>query len=227
MKKLIFLIFLTVNSVAMTLWIALSPVEAVPIHYGASGEADRFSSKWELMLMPCVIIAFSLIYAVFCVALRNNRRYRKNEKYVSLSVGAIGIFLLAVFWYLFISCIMQKFSLGGFFWAVISLLMGALMVFLGNFFPKIKQNSFLGIKTYATLHSENVWRKTHRLGGYTTVIGGVIIIIIGIVEAFFSQASPAALMISLGITIVAGCIIPSIYASVLYSKEKKQKVNLE
>ena len=42
---------------------------------------------------------------------------------------------------------------------------GILFVVIGNFMPKFKSNFYMGIKNPWTLSSDQVWRKTHRLGG--------------------------------------------------------------
>ena len=39
--------------------------------------------------------------------------------------------------------------------------------------PKVPQNYYLGIKTPWALENEEVWRKTHRMGGHIFVFVGV------------------------------------------------------
>jgi uncharacterized membrane protein len=48
-------------------------------------------------------------------------------------------------------------------------------MFLGNILPKVRDNYFVGIKTPWTLSDSEVWRKTHRLGGYAFFFGGLLI----------------------------------------------------
>ena len=108
-----------------------------------------------------------------------------------------------------------------------SVLTASLMLFISNMLPKIKQNSSLGIKTHATLSSETVWKKTHKLGGYLGVISGAVMVILAIVGMIFKLNGMAVLFGGLGLFIVVACIIPCIYASVLYSKEKKTNLNCE
>ena len=48
---------------------------------------------------------------------------------------------------------------------VVMLGIGLLFLFIGNTMPKFKSNFYMGIKTPWTISSEEVWRKTHRLGG--------------------------------------------------------------
>ena len=49
---------------------------------------------------------------------------------------------------------------------------GLLFIVLGNYMPKFRQNSFMGIRVKWTLESEANWNATHRLGGKVWVAGG-------------------------------------------------------
>ena len=45
--------------------------------------------------------------------------------------------------------------------------MGLLFVGIGPLLPRISSNRWTGIRTPWTLSNETVWRRTHRIGGYT------------------------------------------------------------
>ena len=49
---------------------------------------------------------------------------------------------------------------------------GLLFIVLGNYMPKFRQNSFMGIRVKWTLESEANWNATHRFGGKIWVAGG-------------------------------------------------------
>lgn len=114
--------------------------------------------------------------------------------------------------------------MGNAFEYILAAAVGALMLFISNILPKIKQNSSLGIKTPATLSSEKVWKKTHKLGGYLGVISGAVMVILAIVGMIFRLNGMAVLFGGLVLILVVACIIPCIYASILYSKEKKSNL---
>lgn len=223
MKKFLLFILSLVNAAAMALYIFLSPVETVPSHYGFRGQADAFSSKWLLMLMPCILIGLGLLYMIFCLICRKKDGYQKNEKYIFRTVTAVFMFMLVVFWVLFLASVNWVWDLGSMFPMLLMMIIGVLMVFLSNMFGKLKQNKFLGIKLKATLSSENVWKKTHRVGGYLGVLCGIIMILLGIAGFFMKDIAYVLLFIGLAAAIVLLCVIPTIYAQVLYSKEKKQQ----
>ena len=97
---------------------------------------------------------------------------------------------------------------------IIPMIVGAVLVLIGNYLPKTKQSYTMGIKLPWTLNSEENWNHTHRFGGYVWVIGGLLIMI-----------SP--LISSNGVIMFAGIIIavllPCIYSYLYYLKEKKEQ----
>jgi uncharacterized membrane protein len=50
---------------------------------------------------------------------------------------------------------------------------GLLLAVVGNFLGKVTRNFFVGIRTPWTLASEEVWMRTHRLGGRLFVLAGL------------------------------------------------------
>lgn len=72
---------------------------------------------------------------------------------------------------------------------VVMLGIGLLFLFIGNIMPKFKSNFYMGIKTPWTISSEEVWRKTHRLGGKCFFLAGLV----SIFCAFVPIANPVIL----------------------------------
>ncbi len=97
---------------------------------------------------------------------------------------------------------------------VISVVIGIMMIVLGNYMGKIKNNYFVGIKNPWTLSSENVWNETHRFGGWTFIIFGLCIIITPYLPILYGTI----LFISGVLLTVLGT---SIYSYILYKKEQK------
>lgn len=56
--------------------------------------------------------------------------------------------------------------------AVMAMGFGLLFIVVGNYMPKIRQNSFMGIRVKWTLENEANWNATHRFGGKVWVAGG-------------------------------------------------------
>ena len=52
-------------------------------------------------------------------------------------------------------------------------LLGLMLIAIGNQLPRARSNWWFGIRTPWTLSNDRVWERTHRVGGYLLVIAGV------------------------------------------------------
>ncbi|WP_417443810.1 SdpI family protein [Joostella sp.] len=95
------------------------------------------------------------------------------------------------------------------------MLIGVLYIIFGNYFKTIKANYFIGIRTPWTLENDNVWKKTHKLGGILWFIGGIIVVLSSLISD-----KPTNFRIFLGVTILI-TVIPIIYSYVVFNKEKQ------
>ena len=94
-------------------------------------------------------------------------------------------------------------------------IIGLLFAFLGNYFKTIKPNYFIGIRTPWTLENEEVWRKTHLLGGKMWFVGGLIMALT------FVLPESLSLYVFLGITAIIS-VIPIVYSYLEFKKIKNQ-----
>jgi uncharacterized membrane protein len=80
---------------------------------------------------------------------------------------------------------------------------------MGNFMGKLTRNFFVGIRTPWTLVNDEVWLRTHRLGGKLFVAAGVVTAI-----AAFSGAGLYVMLAA----VLAAAIVSVIYSYVVYRK---------
>jgi uncharacterized membrane protein len=99
---------------------------------------------------------------------------------------------------------------------VMPLGIGALFVVIGNYMTTVQKNFFVGIRTPWTLASDDVWFRTHRLGGRLFMLGGIVLM----ATVFFGPKAMMAAMLVV-ITIVAG--VPIVYSYVVYRRLEAQK----
>ncbi len=99
---------------------------------------------------------------------------------------------------------------------VISLICGFVFLIFAFYFPKVKQNKVMGIKTKWTLESEEVWDKTHRVGTITWIIGGALFI----GNIFSTSELMYVLNIVLGLCLII--IVPYVYSFVIWNREQKK-----
>ena len=224
MKKFLFLIISVINIIFTAVYVALSPIEVVPSHYNVNGIADAYSSKWFVMFMPCILIVLGIIYLIYSFVAKRYENLLKNQKYVGKIVLILFLFFLILFWYLTVVTLSGTKKLSGSFEYLMLALLGGLVLFISNMFPKIKQNSTVGIRIPATLSSDTVWRKTHKLGGYLGVATGAILIIVAIAGMVFALNGMILLFSGVGLYMITGAIVPCVYACVLASKEKSYNI---
>jgi len=91
------------------------------------------------------------------------------------------------------------------------LLVGIMLIVVGNILPKAKQNYTFGIKIPWTLNDEENWNKTHRLAGFLYVIAGAIMLLTAFLQ------NPYILLVVLVIAVV----IPVGYSYIYYKKHQK------
>lgn len=226
MKKFLLLIISLVNAGVTEIYVALSPNDIIPMHYGPSGMADSYSPKWAIMFLPGILVVFGIGYLIYRIFQEKSFTANSNIKYSGKIVGAVYLLLFVLFWILQIVCLNGVENIGNpeaNIPVFICIVLGSVMVYISNFLPKLEQNSTLGIKTNATLKSEIVWKKTHKLGGYLGVLGGIVTFACGIGGIFAKDITFILMIVGVAFFLITGCIIPIIYAEVLYSREKKTR----
>ena len=182
----------------------------VPMHWNASGEIDRWGDKSELFMMLFMLTGIS--YFVFLIIpyidpkqkLQNMGNKLNNLRLI------LGLFMSALAIYILYS-VQQKTSNP----VLIFPLIGLLFAFLGNYFKTIKPNYFIGIRTPWTLENEDVWKKTHLLGGKLWFIGGLLM------AMTFVLPNKIQFYTFMGITAVIS-IVPIVYSYLEFKKAKNQ-----
>lgn len=151
-----------------------SAPDRIPIHWDVSGQPDDYAGKFVGLLgLPLLAAGLYLLLRFLPRIDPLSANYAKFESVYLIVRYATLILLVAIYGLinLWIRDIRLDFSV------VVPVLIGALLVVLGNYMGKVRQNWFLGIRTPWTLTSRLSWMKTHRLGGWLlVVVGGAIVV---------------------------------------------------
>ncbi len=180
--------------------------DPVPTHFGLDGTPNGFTAKplgaWLMVLtMLGTLVLFWLIPVISPKGFRVEK-FRRSFGIIKLSM-VVFMFLLNLF------IVLRAISVNLPIERVMPGLVGLFFIVLGNFLGKVTKNFFIGIRTPWTLASEEVWRKTHRLGGYTFFFAGLLMII-----GSLMNLGGAWLMV----VILVAVGIPVVYSFVIYSK---------
>ena len=206
-----------ISALAMVYCTAVLLPDTVPTHYNFAGEADSWGSKWVYAFFGVIPL---IILTVFEFVLRRHADH-PNRKMEEKLVPVIALVFVPVMW------ILMPFQenasrLGAPFICAITGVLGALFAFMGNYMGKITHNRHLGLRVYWTLKNETVWNKTHRLQGFTAVIGGAVMVLCSIIGAFSGEKASYWCGASLAIGILLTVIIPTVYSWRLYRKLEKE-----
>lgn len=190
-------------AVSVYAWFRLPANTSIPVHWGFDGRPNRFAGKTQgLFLMPGVAVVTALLFRLIPVIEPRRTNLLRSFvawRAVSLSVAAF----LLVFHIAIVGNVLGLFHLSVS--TVAGVLVGMLLMALGNYLGKVRSNFLFGIRTPWTLTSNVTWDKTHRLGGKLFFVAGLV----GGVLTLWRG--------TLGLRILVGLAVASALFCVLYS----------
>ncbi|GAB3886146.1 SdpI family protein [Spirosoma agri] len=185
----------------------------MPSHYDLSGTVNGWSPKVELAWLSLGMGVF--LYLLFRFLPKIDPKGRLQSANFQKLRFVMMLFLAALQASLFYLAVHQSTSqaLLGPELALVSLMLAG----IGNYITTVKPNWFIGIRTPWTLSSENVWRRTHQLGGRWMVAGGLLAALLAIVVP-----APYTVGVVVGIILTAS-FIPIVYSYIYYRQEKARQ----
>jgi uncharacterized membrane protein len=181
--------------------------DIVPTHYSLSGNADRYGSKYEMLVLPIITILMGFFWVWMAKnALKNKEKGAQNLKVLFWSDIIMTLtYTVITVWFLYMSYYQteQIYSSDVDFMKILSTCLSIGLILLGNILPKCKPNRLIGIRTKRTLANESTWYKTHRFGGKVYLLGGVLMTILCI----FVFNGVTALLLSLSGFIIISILI--------------------
>lgn len=185
MKKLYYTIgvLLIISIISTAVMLILSP-DVIPVHYNASGEIDRFGSKYENLIFPGFAV---VMVAVFLLLLKHQKRKNVPETEQKVLLGT-AIFSLILFnaLGLFFGITAINYSSNpvkmtpDLIIKFTSIGTGILLIVFGNFMPKARRNALFGLRTKWSMANDSIWQKSQRFGGFSAVICGLIMIVLSV-----------------------------------------------
>lgn len=174
----------------------------VPVHWNLFGNADVWLPK-RVGALALPLIALSLTGLSIVLEPADVKSGSSSMRWVYPTiVAAIAAFVL------YMTVMMVSVGVGTTLsvqsYALIGL--GILLIVIGNSAGKITRNHIVGIRTPWTLASEEVWSRTHRVGGWLLVPAGLLAVVVGLL------GQGAAFAVS---ALIAAAMVPVVYSYVL------------
>ena len=171
--------------------------EQIAMHWGVNGQPDGFAPKWvAVFCAPVVLLAFQWLCA-FLTGF-DKKSVNQPEFMQKLVLWIIPVINLVMSFIVYATAFEIELNVG----FILLMFFGVFFIVVGNFLPKCTQNSFIGIKTSATLQDIEVWNKTHRLAGILWVISGVVTMFLAILNLYLFALPILAIMV----------IVPIVYS---------------
>lgn len=202
--------------------------DTVPVHFDINGLADRWGSKFELLILPAVLIACAFLMEplknVYINKAKNaNDEKEKAEHLTNAKVlnitSVITMFLFAIMNFIILyntyiivypdSSLPQLDIM-----RVVGVIMGIVIVLLGNYMPKTRLNSNIGFRLPWTMYNDNTWNKSNRFASYVFIVVGAILAISSLLFESGALIGMIAFFIAIAIVII--------YAYFVYSRERSK-----
>lgn len=177
--------------------------DVVPTHFDVNGQVNgtmpKFMGLFGMLFLCLVIHVFTCFVTVKDPKRNNIPDFMMNILFMICPVVCIVTSMTIIY-----------FGLGYSFDVsfVMNILVGVLLIVLGNYLPKVKRNYAVGIKTSWALNSDENWVLSNRVGGYCMVIAGILYIVLGLLG-----------YVTIGIVVIlVATIIPCIYSYILFKR---------
>lgn len=210
-KVVLAILGITPLALGITLYPAIP--DLIPSHLGLDGTLTSHMSKSLFIAivgsLPALITIVLLTAAKVDPLSKNYEQFMKS--YYSMIIG-IALFTNIMFYSALLFIIGVNFDVVNF----MIVLTGLLVFYVGNFLPNIKRNYFCGFRTPWALNDDKNWAYTNRVGGKASMIGGVLIALIGGLK--FEPVIAAALIV----LVVSFMVMIPVKASYNFYKVNKE-----
>ena len=141
--------------------------ERFATHWGIDGTPDGWSGRWAVFVLPLILLAMQ--WLCILIAAKDPKNADQHPKAFGLVIWIMPALSLLMMGFVYFVALGNPFSA----LKLMALVFGLMFTVIGNFMPKIRQNSTLGIKISWTLTSEANWYATHRFCGKVWTVGGI------------------------------------------------------
>lgn len=185
----------------------------VPVHWNAAGDVDRFGEPEQAAfifpgMMALVLLVFVLIPKIAV--------FKENLKAFEKHYWALAFLLEFFFAMFFVLTLAPNFGFDFKMSQPILVLVALLIAVIGVMMPSFKRNFFVGIRTPWTLANDEVWDKTHKLGGKLFIAAGVLAAVIAFLpgQNVFIAIAP----------ILVAVVVVFVYSYFVFSKTGKKQL---
>lgn len=201
--------------------------DSVPMHYNMAGQIDRWGSKYENLIFPVLILAFTLFWHLLIHLYEKKAKNAASDKERAEAAANTKVIQVTAIGMALMFGAMQCFFLGTDYCTTAAgdthapvdisrlccILSGILLIVISNFMPKTKKNRLLGIRTKWSMYNDVTWMKSNRFGAGALIIAGLLTI----VTAIFTGSATAIILMT--VYLLGATIASLIYSYQVYRAE--------
>ena len=203
----------------------------IPAHYDFAGNVTRYGSKYELLILPVVLLLLSFGSRFLLLHFHRKAEQAESDKErqaAAANAKVLGMVILSQT--VILSCIQglllyntvlalrrESFlsTVAG--EKLMTVLCGTLLLVLGDILPKCRRNGMVGFRLSWTKYNDLTWQKSNRFAGMMLVAAGVL----GIISTFFAPKGYGMLL--LAVYTMAAIVISTVRAWQVYREEKAKE----
>ncbi|MBD5520415.1 MAG: DUF1648 domain-containing protein [Lachnospiraceae bacterium] len=183
--------------------------EQIATHWGINGEANGWSRRsFTVFVIPLIMLAIHWSCIIFTA--RDPKNKDQSSKVFNMVLWILPITSLIVSGFNYAIALENDINIG----MIERVLLGLMFVILGNYMPKCRQNSTIGVKVTWALRNEKNWNKTHRFTGKLWVFGGLLLLATLLIPVENSMYVLLPLILCMAFA-------PMIYSYIYYRKQLK------
>ena len=167
--------------------------DTIATHFGTDNQADGFSSK-PVAVFGLPLLCLAVLWAGAVVTANDPRKQNISPKMFTLGLWIapiVSLIAAAVMYPVNLGYAVDISYVGG-------LAIGLLLIIVGNYAPKARQNYTIGIKLPWTLANEENWNRTHRFAGYLWIVCGILLVVLSL----FRVQQPSLMIALIAVTVL-------------------------
>ena len=176
---------LTVLPLAVTVALINYLPDKIPAHYNAAGHVTRWGSRYETLIFPFCILGIGLLMQGVAKLVTKQENINRNNARLLRGIGLGLLAVLNVEWGYFLYTSWQGVSdlksLSLDLSQLLMALLGVILIGVGNYLPKTRRGSMVGLRTRASMQSDAVWKQSQRFGGIAMILSGVVVLVCSVV----------------------------------------------
>lgn len=186
--------------------------DQIPTNWGFNGSIT-YGSRSNIWILTAMLPLFAVLYDVMPHIDPRRQNYEKFSRFYDGFCVGMQLFLAIMIGIL----IRESFFPGRIkVIRIVYIMLAVMFLLIGNYLPKVQSNFYMGIKTPWTLSSDEVWRKTHRLGGKLYAACGILILL----SALLLPASASGVILL--ILVIGSTLVITLASWLWWRKEQKQ-----